>query len=143
MCNHFSLRCNIDAGISTVTYLKEKANNLTEKNSTILDKELLKNVDKDYLVTYKEFSNAVSKAGYDLPKFEKYINFASQLESQGNIKTKREAAMFLAQILWESDGLKATKEYACIKTECPGMYGTSRYIGKNYYGRGYIQLVIF
>ena len=126
-----------------ITYLKEKANDLTEKNSIPFEKESLKNIEKKYLVTYQEFTNAVTKAGYDLPKYEIYINFVSQLEFQGNIRTKREAAMFLAQILWESDGLKATEEYACIKTECPGMYGTSRYIGKNYYGRGYIQLVNF
>lgn len=98
--------------------------------------------DKNYLVTYQEFSSAVTKAGYDLPAYEKYFNFVTQLEPLGGIKTKREAAMFLAQILWESDGLKAKSEYACIKTGCPGLYGTSRYIGNNYYGRGYIQLVI-
>lgn len=51
--------------------------------------------------------------------------------------------MYLTQILWESDGLRAKEEYACIATGCPGQYTTGiGYPGKNYYGRGYIQLVI-
>ena len=52
--------------------------------------------------------------------------------------------MFLAQILWESDGLRAKREYACLATGCPGQYLDTNYPyypGQNYYGRGYIQLV--
>jgi chitinase len=66
----------------------------------------------------------------------------TELAQYGGITTKREAAMFLAQILWESDGLRATSEYACAATGCPGEYGTSQYPEESYYGRGYIQLVV-
>ena len=49
--------------------------------------------------------------------------------------------MFLAEILWESGGLRYKRELACIKTGCPGRYDNSvGDKGKNYYGRGYIQL---
>lgn len=48
--------------------------------------------------------------------------------------------MFLAQILWESDGLKAKEEYACKDTGCPGQYVSPNDNGKRYFGRGYIQL---
>ncbi len=75
---------------------------------------------------------------------EVYNNFNSQTLSKGGITSKREAAMFLAQILWESDGLVAKSQYACRTTGCPGEYlqTTSPYYpGQNYYGRGYIQLV--
>ena len=47
----------------------------------------------------------------------------------------------IAQILWESDGLKAVREYACATNGCPNEYKTSDDVpGKSYYGRGYIQL---
>ncbi|RNA04083.1 chitinase 4-like [Brachionus plicatilis] len=92
------------------------------------------------LISYEEFSRAITNAGYDKPSMEKYTNFVTQLGPKGGITTKREAAMFLSQILWESDGLKATEEYACMQSKCPGVYGSSRYPGKSYYGRGYIQL---
>lgn len=94
------------------------------------------------MITYEEFVNAVVKSGYPSPSIEKYTNFVTQLGPKGGIYTKREAAMFLAEILWESDGLVATSEYACVETKCPGQYGTSQYPGQNYYGRGYIQLVL-
>jgi hypothetical protein len=43
--------------------------------------------------------------------------------------------------MWESGGLVYKVEQACVKTKCPGVYGKSIYKGKEYYGRGYIQLV--
>ncbi|CAF1004066.1 unnamed protein product [Brachionus calyciflorus] len=92
------------------------------------------------LITFDEFTRAVTKAGYPAPSMEKYNNFVNQLGPKGGITTKREAAMFLSQILWESDGLVAKAEYACVQTGCPGVYGTSQYPGQSYYGRGYIQL---
>ena len=50
--------------------------------------------------------------------------------------------MFLAQIIWESDGLRAKKEYACMASGCPGQYTSGiGFPGQNYFGRGYIQLV--
>lgn len=47
--------------------------------------------------------------------------------------------MFLAQILWESDGLRAKREYACMNSGCPNVYGSTQF-SNQYYGRGYIQL---
>lgn len=127
-------RCNIDGGISTISL----------ETTHIMSTKLVPSNETNhtYLVSFEEFKNSISKSGYETPNYEKYHNFVTQLKRQGNIDTKTEAAMFLAQILWESDGLRAKSEYACEHTGCPGVYGTSRYIGQNYYGRGYIQLVI-
>lgn len=79
--------------------------------------------------------------GYPAPTQDQYYNYVTQLTSLGAISTKREAAMFLAEIMWESDGLRAKREYNCLSTGCPGLYGTSIYPNQSYYGRGYIQLV--
>ena len=74
-----------------------------------------------------------------------YNSFSSQLISKGGITTKLEAAMFLAQIIHESGGLKHKRELACINTGCPNHYHITGpgIQGKRYYGRGYIQLVSF
>jgi predicted chitinase len=92
------------------------------------------------LVTFDEFSNAVRTSGYPQPKQEQYNAFSNRLPS-GEISNKVEAAMFLSQILWESGGLRYKSELICQKTGCPGVYDSSVGVpGKNYYGRGYIQL---
>ena len=49
--------------------------------------------------TFQEFSNALTQNGYPEPSTVKYTNFISGLSTQGGITTKREAAMFLAQII--------------------------------------------
>lgn len=94
------------------------------------------------LVTPEEFMRAVKVAGYPKPDEEKFHNLVSQAATAGGITSKRELAMFLSHILWESDGLRAKKEYACAgPSGCPGSYSTGTDIpGKQYYGRGYIQL---
>ncbi|CAG7684261.1 unnamed protein product, partial [Allacma fusca] len=50
--------------------------------------------------------------------------------------------MALAQFLYESDGLRAKREYACEVDNCAGQYTTPwcDIDGEHYYGRGYIQL---
>ena len=59
----------------------------------------------------------------------------------GGITTKRELAMFLAQILVESAGLKYKSETRCATNGCPGDYETAQdFPGARYYGRGYMQL---
>ncbi|KAI8324476.1 lysozyme-like protein, partial [Martensiomyces pterosporus] len=61
----------------------------------------------------------------------------------GAIASAREAAMFLANILWESDGLRAKEEYQCKNnpSACVGQYTTPQDVpGQTYWGRGYIQL---
>ena len=37
----------------------------------------------------------------------------------------KELAMFLAQIIWESGGLRYNQEIDCISGGCPGHYETS------------------
>jgi hypothetical protein len=107
----------------------------------------------DYLITEEEFIQAVitnsvdirnpnSTAKCPMPTNDMYISLVSQAQSAGGMYTKQELAMFLAQILWESDCLRATSEYACEKG-CPGEYPNtgSGYPRREYFGRGYIQLV--
>ncbi|KAJ2332993.1 hypothetical protein GGH92_008748 [Coemansia sp. RSA 2673] len=51
--------------------------------------------------------------------------------------------MFFANILWESDGLRAKEEYDCLTlpTWCAQNYATPEDVpGQTYWGRGYIQL---
>ncbi|KAJ6223456.1 hypothetical protein RDWZM_002001 [Blomia tropicalis] len=92
------------------------------------------------LVSWDEFLHAITSNGYPTPRRDQYNAFVHRLPT-GSINNKVEAAMFLAQILWESGGLRYKRELICIKTGCPGVYDSSVGIpGKNYYGRGYIQL---
>lgn len=74
----------------------------------------------------------------------KYKAFIAGLNNS-KIETKKEAAMFLAQILHESGGLIYTKEIVCQTNlaKCKADYppkGPGASTGKDYYGRGYIQL---
>ncbi|KAJ1955559.1 hypothetical protein GGI12_005532 [Dipsacomyces acuminosporus] len=50
--------------------------------------------------------------------------------------------MFLANIVWESDGLRAKEEYLCKQTPgaCTSAYGAGNGRGSYFWGRGYIQL---
>ena len=95
------------------------------------------------LITEDEFNKAVENSGYPKPSFIQYNNIVNKAEPSGNVSSKLQLAMFLATILWESDGLRAVREYKCWPTlnhDCD--YSTG--IGPrevNYYGRGYIQLV--
>ena len=98
---------------------------------------------KFFTVTQDQFNRAVTSSGYPTPRPDQYQGFKNGL-SKGDISTKREAAMALAQFMHESDGLKAKEEYACQASKCPGSYTNSErrceVPGKYYYGRGYIQL---
>ncbi len=96
------------------------------------------------MVSYDEFFNAVTKAGYPAPSVDVYLNFVSGLETQGGITNKREAAMLLTHVLVETGGLTQLSETRCIESGCPGEYLDPNYPfypNRNYYGRGYIQLV--
>ena len=48
-----------------------------------------------------------------MPTTEQYQNLVSQAGPKGGINSKQQLAMFLAEIMWESDGLRAKREYAC------------------------------
>lgn len=93
------------------------------------------------LVTYDEFANAIKSAGFPQATKEQYNAFVQGLPN-GLISTKEEAAMALAQFLHESQGLKKKIEEQCKDSGCPGQYTVPGcdVPGKNYFGRGYIQL---
>jgi predicted chitinase/LysM repeat protein len=109
------------------------------KEGSILNVTILSNTVN--LVTQQEFENAFITTGYPKPTFEKYQNFITYAAPYACITTKRELAMFLAQLLWESGGLQYMEELYCISQGCEGHYVTEDdYPDQQYYGRGYIQL---
>lgn len=92
-------------------------------------------------ITYNQFKNAVIACGYGAPSDSLYQAFVTQAPSAGGITTRRELAMFLAQILHESGGLVYKSELRCQIDNCNSEY---RSYGDDpnlfYYGRGFIQL---
>lgn len=95
------------------------------------------------LVTESEFMAAWKAAipvidpNTQLPTHDQYVAMVNNAGPAGGITSRQELAMFLAEIMWESGGLK----YKAELTPPPGAYNDG--IGdpsKQYYGRGYIQL---
>ncbi|KAJ1663915.1 hypothetical protein IW140_003822 [Coemansia sp. RSA 1813] len=102
-----------------------------------------------YGITCDKFDKAVSDASkaigqnYPTPSSAQCNAFIKGMETSGAISSATEAAMFLANILWESDGLRAKQEYDCVDNPnwCAQNYKTPEDApGKTYWGRGYIQL---
>ncbi|KAJ2249936.1 hypothetical protein GGH97_001044 [Coemansia sp. RSA 475] len=102
----------------------------------------------DFGITCDKFKEAVTKASsaigqsYPTPSDKQCTSFLAGMP-KGDIASAREAAMFLANILWESDGLQAKEEYDCqdLPDWCAQNYKTPEDApGKTYWGRGYIQL---
>lgn len=94
------------------------------------------------VVKFNEFRNAIIWNGYPEPSEEQYTNFVSKLHI-GNIFTKQEAAMALAQFLYESNGLVSKREAGCDKGKgCPDKYSFPEcdIAGQEYYGRGYLKI---
>ena len=87
-------------------------------------------------VDQSTFIKAFENNGYDAPNDTQYYYFKNGI-SFGGFTTKRELAMFVAQIMHESGGLKYKEELACVGNKC-SQYGVLN--GKQFYGRGYIQL---
>ena len=85
-------------------------------------------------VTQAQFDAALNMDQYPVPTTDQYNAFINGISASG-ITSKMELAMFLAQIMHESDGLSELSEQGC---PCAG-YGTSP-SGVGYWGRGYIQL---
>lgn len=82
--------------------------------------------------TYDQFKEAVNSypgGARALPSEEVYNMYVKHVTP--TIKTLKEQAQLLANLVWESDSLTATEEYACKDTPCS--YSP-------YHGRGYIQL---
>ncbi|CAF0901134.1 unnamed protein product [Brachionus calyciflorus] len=101
----------------------------------------LKNSLTNFEISFDEFRDSLLVNHFPAPSFDQYTNFTSLVNTA--ISSKREAAMFLAQIIHESIGLRFKKEIACVETGCPGSYHITPGIGipgRFYYGRGYIQL---
>ncbi|KAJ1969351.1 hypothetical protein H4R35_006163 [Dimargaris xerosporica] len=93
------------------------------------------------LMTCDEFNKAVTSSGYSAPSQAQCQAFQTQF-SKADVSSKLEAAMLVAQLIWESGGFQYKSEIACQGTGCPGEYATPGVDvpGKHYYGRGYIQL---
>ncbi|OQS54455.1 Endochitinase [Ecytonucleospora hepatopenaei] len=71
---------------------------------------------------------------------EEYLNAVVDGVNK-NWKDKDMAAQFLAQIAHESGGFQYVEEIACAGNTCPGQYGSDQGApGKQYYGRGFMQL---
>ena len=121
---------------------RSKARKPVTVKKPVSDKPLGVKAPKSPSISFDEFKNAVTNAGYPSPSSEQYNNLTSLAKSKGGISSKRELAMFLSQILWESDGLRAKKEYRCATNNCAGEYVHTPLDvpGKYYFGRGYIQL---
>lgn len=94
------------------------------------------------IVSFDMFKKAVTSTNnYPTPSQAQYDSFIKYHGSAGGISTKRELAMFLAEIIWESGGLQYKAELACKDTKCPNEYRSNGDDpNKFYYGRGYIQL---
>lgn len=93
------------------------------------------------LISKAEFIAAVIGARPEYPFQQptdlQYQNLIAYARSYGNIASKQELAMFLANSLLETDGLIALQEYACSQYVYNNEHGVP---GKNYCGRGYIHL---
>jgi hypothetical protein len=90
------------------------------------------------LITKAQFVAALTNNGYPSPTDEQYKNLISRAGPAGKITEKRELAMFLANVLLESDGLKAKAEYN--PPAGAYQYPTFDVPGQKYYGRGYLML---
>jgi len=89
----------------------------------------------------QEFNDAVVSSGYTSPTDAQFQGFSGVIVPYSGIDSKLELAMFLAQLLWESDGLQEKVEQDCLYNGCQGEYQSPQDIpGESYYGRGYIQL---
>lgn len=93
-------------------------------------------------MNWNQFCNAVTVNSYATPTKSQYESFIKGLGPRSGITSKREAAMFLAQVLWESGGLVHKRELAFMNPPySPNNYNSNASRGLYYYGRGYIQLV--
>ncbi len=89
----------------------------------------------EFIAAYKAGVQIVDPNITSLPSHDQYLGLVSKASSVGGITTRQELAMFFAEIMHESGGLIYKKEI----NPPSGAYGTGA-PGKQYYGRGYIQL---
>ena len=90
------------------------------------------------MLSQEEFNAAVEQCGFPIPSPDQFAIFIAEAQPLSRITDKRELAMFLANILLESDGLRTKREYNPPPNAY--VYPPLDVPGKLYYGRGYIQL---
>lgn len=112
--------------------------------TTIIDAIVTNFPDHKLNITWQQFSDAITMNNYTAPENKQYVAFMSGIIKYGSIATRREAAMFLAQILHESGGLRYKAEVRCVQNPKACIKDYQDRVrdkpGKLYYGRGYIQL---
>ena len=88
----------------------------------------------------KEFITAFTTNNYDPPTSEQYKGFVKGIDTS-TFNSKRQVAMFVAQAMHESGGLKVKIEEKCLEDNCRHEYRRRRDPpNKFYFGRGYLQL---
>lgn len=99
---------------------------------------------KSVSITPTEFIKALHACNYPLPNYEQYQCFKEGLH-YSQISSRTELAMFLAQVMHESNGLTEKVERRCATN--PTVACANDYIfpeldvpHQQYFGRGYIQL---
>ncbi|XP_014289628.1 uncharacterized protein [Halyomorpha halys] len=91
------------------------------------------------MISYQQFCDAVTNNGFPRPSRAQFDGFIRAVDYAG-INSKREAAMFLAQLIHESGGLQYKEEQAYKNASSDPYSSSLDRPGKRYYGRGYIQL---
>ncbi|CAH1402057.1 unnamed protein product [Nezara viridula] len=91
------------------------------------------------MISSQQFFNAVTRNGFPRPSQAQYNGFIRAVDYAG-INSRREAAMFLAQLIHESGGLQFKEELAYKNAYSDPYTSHLDRPGKRYYGRGYIQL---
>ncbi|KAI5150454.1 hypothetical protein ENBRE01_1506 [Enteropsectra breve] len=115
----------------------DKSNASSDKSSTLKQDNNSSSGGGGQFITRPQLE-AVMKANNFSPKPE-FMDAMISVTNQ-KFKDKEMAAMFLAQCAHESGGFQYIEEIACAKPGgCPGQYGTGA-PGKDYHGRGFIQL---
>jgi hypothetical protein len=93
-------------------------------------------------ISFTEFTNALLFNKHQPPRIDQYLNLVNNIQPLGGIQTKREAAMFLAQTVYETKGLSTLSEPFCTQTGCVGQFVTNLgMISRSYHGRGYLNMV--
>jgi len=96
-------------------------------------------------MTVQEFQKCVSKFGYGTPPESIANAFISQAKSKGNITSRLEAFIAVAQMSWESWGFTARSEFKCsggnwLPMPCDTYSSAGCPPCLKYYGRGFLQL---
>ena len=84
--------------------------------------------------------NAFTANKFPVPRDAQCIGFVNDIGTE-TFSSKREVAMFLANLMQESGDLTVKIEQRCLKNGCKGDYTPKTGPkDKRYFGRGYLQL---